>query len=293
MADSPNTDLPGLAAVTTVHNDPDHLRIWADYHARQLGARNLYVIDLGSDDGSTADLGEINVLRLPRTKRDDVRRAAFISDFTASLLAWYECVLHSEVDEMLVADPRHAPSLAALAATTRAPVLNAIGVHIIHRLGQEMAFDPTRPVLHQRRHVFSASAACKPALIRRPARWAPGFHAADAPACFGHLWLFSLRWFDLDIAHRRLATTRAMAWQYPDAGRDQRLSDDEMTQQMVGFASLPQDTRDLDAGLPPVSDFVADVLRSQRGRETDVYRIALDIWPSTLWRIPERFRGLF
>lgn len=276
-----------------VYNDAAYLRIWAEYYSRALGARNLYVIDHGSDDGSTDELGEINVVRIPRSPQDDPRRADFMSSFTASLLSWYDCVLHGDVDEILVADPRYAPDLATFCAETRAPVLNAVGLNVIHRLGQELPYDPQRRVLEQRRYVFFASSMCKPALIRRPVRWSPGFHSADAPAVFGHLWLFHLRWFDLDLGHRRLAKTRAMAWQYPDAGAHQRVSDDELTQQFTGFSALPPDQRDLDAGQPPLVDVLSDVLRSQIGREGHLYRISLDIWPHSLLRVPERFRSLF
>jgi hypothetical protein len=286
-------DAPKIAAVTMVYNDPVYLKIWVDYYSRQLGARNLYVVDHGSDDGSTDDLGAVNVLRIPRSPQDDPRRAKFLSTFCASLLVWHDCVLHCDVDEILVPDPRHATDLRSFCAGVSAPVLNAIGLNVIHRLGRETPYDPTRNVLAQRGWVFRSSSMCKPALIRRPVQWAPGFHSADAPACFDHLYLFHLRWFDLDIALSRMAKTRAMPWQHKDAGAHQRLADEELVRQFYGFANLAPDERELAADQPPVSEFIEAVLRSQIGRERDMFRISLDIWPTSLWRVPERFRALF
>ena len=286
-------DAARVAAVTMVYNDPVYLRIWIDYYSRQLGARNLYVVDHGSDDGSTAELGDVNVIRLPRSPQDDPKRAGLISAFCSSLLAYFDCVLHGDADEILAVDPRIAPNLASYCATVSAPVLTAIGLNVLHRLGHELSFHPDRRVLEQRSWVFRSSSMCKPALIRRPVRWAPGFHSADAPVRFGDLYLFHLRWFDLDTALHRLAKTRTMPWQHADAGAHQRISDAEMVAQFEGFGRLHLDASDLDSCHPPISDFTATVEQSQRGRENDLFRISLDIWPDALWRVPERFRPLF
>lgn len=286
-------DAARVAAVTMVYNDPVYLRIWTDYYSRQLGARNLYVVDHGSDDGSTAELGEINVIRLPRSPQDDPKRAGFISSLCSALLTYHDCVLHGDADEILVVDPRVAPDLPTYCATVSAPVLSAIGLNVLHRLGHELPFDPQRRVLEQRSWVFRSSSMCKPALIRRPVRWSPGFHSADAPVRFGELYLFHLRWFDLDTGMHRLVKTRTMPWAHKDAGAHQRVSDAEMVAQYEGFGRLRLDASDLDSRQPPISEFTAMVEDSQRGRENDVYRITLNIWANALWRVPERFRPLF
>jgi hypothetical protein len=284
---------PRIAVVTMVYNDPEYLRIWCDYYSRQIGARNLFVVDHGSDDGSTSGLGDINVMRIPRSPQDDPKRAAFLSKFCSSLLDWFDCVLYVDVDEIAVADPRYFAGLAQFCASVRQPVLNAIGVNVIHRLGHEMPYDRGRGVLTQRSWVFRSSSMCKPVLIRRPVSWAPGFHSANAPAAFDQLYLFHLRWFDLDTGLHRMAKTRSMPWQHDDAGSHQRISDDQLVQQFTAFSTLPLDARDMDAHVEPVASFVDVVVKSQIGRERDLYGISLDIWPDTLWRVPERFRALF
>ena len=265
-AASPKYPAVSVAAVTMVYNDPVYLKIWLEYYSRQLGAKNLYVVDHGSNDGSTDHLGAVNVIRLPRSPQDDPKRAAFLSSFCSSLLAYHDCVLHGDVDEILV---------------------------VLHRLGHETPYTPERRVLAQRPWVFRSSSMCKPALIRRPVRWSPGFHSADTPVYFGDLYLFHLRWFDLDTALRRLAKTRSMPWAHEDAGDHQRVSDAEMVEQFEGFGRLGLDTRDFDPPQRPLCDFLYLVTQSQHGRENEIYRISLDIWPDSLWRVPERFRTLF
>jgi hypothetical protein len=229
------------------YNEPDYIPIWIKYYASQVGARNLFIVDHGSDDDSTSGLGDVNILRIPRTPQDDGCRAAFLSEFCASLLCWYECVIHVDVDEIAVADPRYARDLITLCSEMSQPVLNAIGVNVLHRMDHDVPFDPARGVLVQRPWMFCASALSKPILIRNKVTWAPGFHSADAPAAFGNLYLFHLRWFDLGIALRRLAKTRAMPWHHPDAGGHQRGSDDAMVQQFYSFSKLLLDERDIDA----------------------------------------------
>ncbi len=44
----------GLAVVTMCYNEPDFLPIWLDYYRRQVPVEHLYVVDHGSDDGSTS-----------------------------------------------------------------------------------------------------------------------------------------------------------------------------------------------------------------------------------------------
>ncbi len=282
-----------IAVVTMVYNEADFLPIWIAHYGRQVGISNLFVVDHGSTDGSTKNLGDVNVIRIPRSPQDDPRRARFISGLGADLLEYFDSVIYVDVDEMLVADPRYYPDLRHFCAANKQPVLHAIGMNVIHRLGHEMPYDAARPVLSQRSWVFSSSSMCKAVLIRRPVKWAHGFHSADSEVMFDQLYLFHLRWFDLDTGLRRLAKTRSMAWQFADAGMHQRVTDDEMVQQFSGFSNLTPDERDLDTTSAPVAEFLQQVLASQAGREHDPFRLSLDIWPNALWRVPERFRACF
>lgn len=283
---------PKLAVVTMVYNEADYLPIWLAYYGGQVDPSHCYIIDHGSDDGSTDGLTPFNVMRIPRSPLDEVRRATYISEFCASLLLWYDCVLHVDADEIVVADPRYFASLEHYCSETDLPVASAIGMNMIHR-AHEAAFDPAQKVLAQREWVFRSSSMCKPALIRRPVVWPPGFHSANSPVAFDRLFMFHLRWFDLPIALRRMAKTRTMARHVATSNDHQQISDDMLREQFRAFGSLPPSEADLDLSTPPVADFCAQVEASQAGRQDQTYRISLDIWADELWRVPARFRDCF
>ncbi len=282
-----------LAAVTMVYNEAVFLPIWLRHYASQVGVANCYVIDHGSDDGSTTGLGDVNVIRLPRSPHDDVRRARFISQFCAALLGYFAAVLHTDVDEIVAADPARHATLAAYADACRLDVVSAVGLNVLH-LNDEAAYTPSHPVMSQRRGVMFSSALCKPVLIRRPVQWSPGFHSADAPLAFDTLFLFHLRYFDRDTALARLARTRAMPWADSAAGAHQRVPDTEFSSLLNNFAGMAW-CRDVpfDITAAPMRDWIEAVRSSQIGREAETYRIDLHLNNYEIWPIPERFGGIF
>ncbi len=276
---------PRIAAVTMVYNEPDFLPRWLTHYTRLVGAEHCHVIDHGSDDGSTDALGPVNRLRLPRSPQDDARRARFISRFCAGLLEWYDWVLYSDVDELLVPDPRLYPDLAALCAAMRADVISAIGFNL-HHMTEEPPLDPTRPLGAQRRWVRFSAAMCKPLLIRRAVNWAPGFHGADAEITFAPLYLIHLRWIDRDLGLRRLAKTRAMPWADPAAAPWQRAPDAELMALHQGFADLPRENvLDFSLAAPPIADALAALLATE---SRPPYPFDLDLTIDALWPLPKR-----
>lgn len=291
-------DRAPLAIVTMVYNEAVFLPLWLRHYTAQAAPRHCYVVDHGTDDGSTDPArlpAGLNVVRIPRSPQDDGRRCQFISRFCAALLVWYESVIYVDVDEILVADPALHASLADYAACLDADaVISAIGLDVIHSPGDEPALDWNVPVGGQRRWLRFSSAMCKPVLIRRPVCWAPGFHNIDAPPRFDELFLFHLRYVDLQAGLARLARTRAQAWGSPEAGSHQRMADIAWRDMLLGMASLPRLTRGtlgLDDNL--LHDWLARVMRSAASRQTELYRIDLHLSGDTLWCLPGRFAGCF
>lgn len=283
-----------IAAVTMVYNEPDFLPIWARHYGRQVGAKHCYVVDHGSDDGSTAALGEVNIARIPRSPQDDERRARFISRFCTSLLDWYDWVIYTDVDEIALPDPRFYASFAEFCEVVVPEVVTAVGLNVQHVPALEPAVDLARPVTEQRRWVRFSSAMCKPVLVRRAVDWAPGFHCvADAPVVFDQLFLFHLRWFDRDVGLRRLAKTRAMAWSELYVPW-QRMSDAELIALIDAIAGLPRrEGVAFDTGIPPLRDLIATLNEGAREREHERYKFDLTLDANELWEIAARFRGTF
>lgn len=284
-----------IAAVTMAYNEPEYLPIWVRHYARQVGSRHCYVIDHGSDDGSTDGLGDVTVVRIPRSPQDDTRRARFLSRFCAALLEWYDWVIHADVDEIALPDPQLYPTLQEYCADAPPEVVTAVGFNLHHLPECEPPIDLARPITEQRGWVRFSAAMCKPVLIRRAVDWAPGFHcAADAPVVFDRLFLFHLRWFDQALGLRRLAKTRAMPWADPNAGAWQRVEDAEFVALCDRIARLEQrEGVAFDIAVPPLRDAIQAVLDSQEGREHERYKIDLHRDVDELWEIPSQFRGAF
>jgi hypothetical protein len=267
-----------LAAVTMVYNEAEYLPLWLRHYAAALGIAHCHVVDHGSTDGSTDDLGGANRLRLPRSPHDDVRRAAFMSQYCASLLAWYDAVIHTDVDEFVIADPLQGGSLTAYAAAMSNDVETAIGFNLMHLSREEPPLDRARPLFAQRHWVWFTSAMCKP------------FHSADAAVSFGGLFLFHARYADRPIALARLARTRMMPWADLHAGAHQRVAEADFAEMLDRMERMDRIAEvSFDPSGPPLGPLLDQVVRTQAGREAATYRIALDINNYQLWRLPARF----
>lgn len=285
-----------LAVVTMVYNEATFLPVWLRHYAAQASAPNCFVLDHGSTDGSTsrALLGEASAVRIPRSPQDDSRRCGFVSDFCAALLTWYDAVIYTDVDELLVADPAMYGSLGALASTLDADaVVTAIGFDVVHEPETEPPLDWSRPIAAQRRWIRFSSAMCKPVIIRRRVAWAPGFHCIDDRPHFWPLFLFHLRYADLQSGLNRLQRTRAQPWVTAEAGSHQRMPDEHWEGMLRGMARLPKQQATLLPDDPVLARWQTSVMQSIDARVDALYRIDLHISGDALWRIPPRLESSF
>ncbi len=229
-----------VAAVTIAYNEPDFLPIWIRHFAAQVGPEHCYVVDHGSDDGSTDGIDSINLVRVPRSPCDDDQQARFISTFCSSLLEFYDFVIHTDVDEILVADPKLYSSLSEYCQSCTHDVVTAVGYNVVHS-GEEPSLDAAGKVLEQRKWMYFLASMCKPAVTRRPIQWCGGFHrASGVEPRFDDLHLFHLRFFDRDIGLRRLARTRTQPRNNMEIGWWQRVSDEECLQMHTRYDNLPR-----------------------------------------------------
>lgn len=285
-----------LAIVTMVYNEPEFLPVWHRHYAAQVGEAALHVIDHGSNDGSTEHLGAINRLRIPRSPQDDETRTHAISHYCASLLAWYDAVIYVDVDEFLVADPALFASLPDFTRQWPDPIVTATGLDVIHMPHQEAEIDWSRPISEQRRHVRFTSSMCKPSLIRRPVSWAPGFHnTTEAPPQLSvPLFLFHLRYADLNSGLKRLERTREQPWISEDSGRHQRMKNEDWANMLKAMAALDiHPHADLSSKDAELSRWRQLVETSGLERLHERYKLDLHISGDALWRLPDRFVGSF
>jgi len=283
-----------LAAVTMVYDEPVFLPVWLRHHSRTIGAEHCYVIDHGSDDGSTDRL-KCNRLRIPRSPQDDAQRARAISAICAGLLEWYDTVLYSDVDEIVVADPACFTSLTALATARDLPCLTATGFDLLHHEDREKPANFGAALTRQRSSLRFSAAMCKPCLIRKPVVWSPGFHSVQdlAPSPDPALMLFHLRYCDVDTGLKRLQRTRSQPWCSDQAGQHQRMDDQSWRAMLASMAGLPEEPSSLLADDTALSRWRARIVSEGQGRLNDPYPVDLSLSGDRLWPLPARFKGLF
>jgi hypothetical protein len=206
--------MANIAIITMAYNERVILPIWLRHYRAHCPGAALFVIDHGSNDGSTSNVSGASVIPLPRTPFDDGHRAEFVSGFQKGLLKYYDVVIYADCDEMLVADPRRHHSLAALLdATCADDVIAPVGLNVQHIPDIDPTLDLAAPILGQRRHAQFGVAFCKPVVVRKPVTWAPGFHWCDrVPTYRDDLFMFHLHEMDIDLAVARLKKTSEMPW---------------------------------------------------------------------------------
>lgn len=277
-----------VAALTMVYNEKFNLPIWLGHYGRQVGIHNCIILDHGSDDGSTDDLGGANRVRLPRGRLFDERaRMRLINNFANDLLQYYDAVVYSDCDEMLVADPGLYTNLVDYAHKLKRPVAYAIGLNIRHDPTSEPPLTNEQPILRQRTRVQFVTPMCKPLLLRKPISWGGGFHACEHPPEFDDLYLFHLRMADMDQALKRMAITRNIQFARDGAGAHQRRPDDDV---ITGTYMNVQNM-----GVIEKWDFTKHLAKHMDGMKQSTTGRYKSETParSGMIRVPERFREVF
>lgn len=205
-----------VAVVTDSISDEFFFPLWRRYYGGLFGEQALHVVAYeGGARFADPTLG--GVLRLPVGYEDGLR-ARLIGDYVATLLHAHDVVVRVDVDEFLVADPRHYPSLRHFIAAGDAPHLAARGFDVI----QTVAEPPLQPgpVLAQRQWAYPNSALNKTCIVRRPRRWTPGFHWCDAAPVFGPLFMLHLKRVDMAEQFRWAAAMTGNIGANPQVGAE-------------------------------------------------------------------------
>ena len=194
-----------VAAITMVFNEAVFLPIWLNHYGSALGYENLFVIDDGSTDMSVREKTIANLVSRKRGVLDELHRSKTISYFHEELLKYYDVVLYTDADEIIVPEPNLGLSLRDyLVSKNVSNWINPIGLNVLHDRRSERPLDLDKPLFSQRSYVQFDQAYCKPVIARVPMRWPPGFHGSMRPACYAaDLFLFHLRAMDYDISKAR------------------------------------------------------------------------------------------
>ena len=273
-----------------VYNESIMLPIWARHYARQVGADHCYVIDHGSTEPVLVPPG-MNIVRLPRSPHDDTRRARFISKLSNSLLEYYDWIIYTDVDEIVIANPQIYNFLPNFCDAIEDKTINAIGFDIQHIPLLEPPLRLDQSIGQQRSWARFTGAMCKPVLTCQAIDWTAGFHNSNHVSTFSELYLFHLHWADLDIGFCRLNKTRTMPWADDVSGCHQRIADTAWRVLFDGMADLPRTgPLQFSPSSLPMSNWIKRVIAAQvqegESRKQDFSVNAAELWP-----IPKHFRA--
>jgi hypothetical protein len=278
-----------VCAITNVFNEKRNLPVWLGHYGRQLGYENCIILDHGSDDGSTNDLKGAGRVYLPRrTKFNEDDRIQLITELANNLLNYYDAVLYTDCDEMLVADPRIHANLVSYCEQMTRPVAHAIGLNVRHNIQAEPPLDNDRPILEQRTTAQFVGSMCKPLIIKEPVSWGGGFHCCMTPPSFDDLYLFHLRYVDKDWALERLAVTRQIKFARDGAATHQQRADDELISASFGGIHRFKVDENFDLSAE-IKQHLDGVQKGRSGR----YVTKPFVFGRILHRIPVKFRSIF
>jgi hypothetical protein len=204
---------PAVAVVTMAYNESANLPIWRDHYRRAVPHGELFVVDHGSDDGSATGLHGVSRIPLPRRTMDEIQRSRFVSLLQASLLQYYDYVIYTDCDELIVVEPELCLTLEDYLGTCGYDYAAPIGLNIQHIVDAEPDLRDGQPILSQRRICYFHSQMCKPLISRVRLKWEPGFHRCDLPLRVdSNLYLFHLKYADRERSMARQKLAKRVKW---------------------------------------------------------------------------------
>jgi hypothetical protein len=278
-----------IAVITDAVSPHFHFPAWHAYYTRQFGAQSLHVLTWRGLAPLFAGFELASLAEIPHQFDDHIRRLA-VMRAVAALLDTHDIVIRADPDEILVADPTRHRDLASYVRNVDWPVITARGFNVMQAT-EDPPLDKTRRILYdQRRWLHPVGPMNKPAITRIPLDWSTGFHFCDQPPRFGDLYLFHLKYADIDPLTafgelvRSQSPNNAFATKYFDFNQPRMLNDRHVTfshRREKGFDVLNR--RDFNAR------FLADIKRD----ETFGHYVRPHISEDVVVRLPAHFAGIF
>jgi hypothetical protein len=279
------------AVITFTYNEAVNLPIWIRHYGANFGESNLFIADRGSDDGSLDDVGSANVLRLPRNDFDEFQKTAFMSNFHRSLLNFYDTVIITDCDELIVPDPLKFENLRDYIETSNFDYVNSIGLEILHIINAEMPINLTMPVLSQRKYAHFYSVGCKNLISRVPTTWLPGFHSCNHPPRIDpDLYMIHTKLMDFSTAMNRQRVNIDTVWS--QRSLDQNLGAHhrfDLKRFVHEFFLVPIDVINRNLVLPFTFDAEIAEITSKTIEHEGYFHIPMNI--SKFVELPDRFRN--
>jgi hypothetical protein len=287
-------------AITMAYKDYFFLDRWVRHYGAQFGREHLYVLSHGGDPEHDRIAEGCNVIRLPRDPtmfRLDRRRWGFLSQFASGMVRYYNWIFVGDVDEVVIVDPDIAPNLTQYMHrfySNYAPhSICPFALELIHN--PDLETDPIAddaPILSRRRNFRANANYAKPCIIRRDVAFTIGGHANNHLPRYldPHLYLLHLRFFDYDITCERLGERKEMR-EVMTGDKDPATVGHAWGKDLINFKELAK-------GVPLREDAELSEFRAKMQAEQQLLHDGkVAFWGAgrskTLYRLPERFAGVF
>lgn len=287
--------MKSIAITTMVYDDDLYLRIWLDYWERFVSRSSLYVL-IHADYEHYEELAKgCNTIRIARPSLHsgfEVNRWRMLSGICSGLTYMFDRVIYTDVDELIVLDPKIGDNPVEYILGLDEPVIAPFGVDVVESPVDNLPpIDLSRPILSQRNLIAPLPLYNKPCITSRPIRWGSGGHDSDCKdvALSEHLFLFHLRLFDKQHYRTRAMGRKAMVTD-PATGLDIKGLGGVTWTQLVEFSEYSIKKPD------PLGDIRFNRYR-RRWRMEPVLKNGL--WQrrkriyKDLYRLPERFEQVF
>ncbi len=170
---------------------------WYKYYGDQFGESNIYMVTYQGKSTTFDNYSPGGIWDIPCPYCDELR-AKVISALVRTLLLTHDTVIRCDVDEFLVPDLRIYKNLHDYISRSRLPYVTAYGIDVFERDG-DAPLDINRPILiSQRSHGIAISASHKTAVTTKPLEWASGFHGSTVVPVFDLLYMFHMKFADVD-----------------------------------------------------------------------------------------------
>lgn len=191
---------------------------WQKYYGTLFKYENLYAIgDLKNDPSMKILEPEVNKIDYsPEIQANFMEHVDLAIHYQKELLKTYDVVIYAEADQIFVPDPDKYTNLIDYLEKNTQDYIKVSGYNVQHMLQLEPKFDPSKPILGQRRFWFKdPGPEDKMTIVRKPVEeYGAGFHESkpDVPRDPD---LYNIHLHLCDFAHtncRRNTKTNSIKW---------------------------------------------------------------------------------
>jgi len=197
-----------VAIFTIVRNEKYFLPIWLRHYCGVLEQADIYIIDNGTTDGSTDNVGCPVIFKTSKTAHNARWMLETVKEFQKKLLERYDYVVFAEADELIF--HRHNELFKYIKYCDK-NIVRCDGYDVKQILGnkkkkidKEPEINLENPLLSQRKRWYSNTRFCKSLIARVPVRWDIGFHLCKNHSIIDKdIVLAHLHKLDIDLALKR------------------------------------------------------------------------------------------